>query len=210
MKKTIITAGLAAVSLAALIGGAALAQQTQPALRHAQPVTQAEFVQARVSRLTALDTNHDGAVSTDERRARAETRRAERISKRFERLDVDKDGQVSRAEFYAARAPNGERAIDRANHRGPLGGQRHGQRMARHSARPGDAQPIARHGPVVIADVQSRLTEGFIRRDTNHDGVLSREERQAERTAMRERGGEHRARQPQAATSASPSAPASE
>lgn len=218
MKKTIITTGLAAVSFAALIGGVALAQQapTGPAARQAQPVTQAAFVQTRVSRLTALDTNHDGTVSTEEMRAAAQARRAERISQRFERLDADKNGQLSRAEFDAPRARNGDRPADQTAHRGSRGGQHHGRLMGRRGGHE-VGQRIGRHGPVVIADVQTKLTENFARRDANHDGVLSPEERRAGRVAMRDNRRQHRAERmahraghPHTATSTSPSAPGSE
>jgi hypothetical protein len=229
MKKTIIAGGLAAASLAVLIGGAApapaqqtpaaTAAQTAPAARHArmearraQPVTQAEFIQARVSRLTALDTNHDGSVTPEEIRAAGQSRRAERASTRFEALDADKNGQISRAEFDAARP-------DRAAHRGQRGGEHRGQRMGRHAGGRhggegrGLGQRVSQHGPIVIADVQTKLTEGFARLDTDHDGVLSPTERQAGRAVMRERFEARRVNRQNrapAATSASPSAPASE
>jgi hypothetical protein len=45
-------------------------------------------------------------------RAGAQARRAERASTRFDRLDADKNGQISRAEFDAARPD------ERAAHRG--------------------------------------------------------------------------------------------
>jgi len=216
MKKTILAGGLVAASIAALIGGAAVAQQsptaTAPAARHArmearqtQPVTQAQFVQARVSRLTALDANHDGTVTAEERRAGAQARRAEQATRRFDRLDADKNGQISRAEFDAARP-------ERAAHRR---GEHRGQRMAhrRGGQGHGPAQRMARHGPIVIADVQTQLTERFARQDADHDGVLSPAERQAGRAAMRQRFQERRMNRQNrapAATSASPSAPASE
>lgn len=222
MKKTIIAGGLAAASLAVLVGAAAPAPQAAPqataqaapVARHArmearrtQPITQAEFIQARVSRLTALDTNHDGSVSADELRAGAQARRAQHATQRFERLDADKNGQISRAEFDAARP-------ERAAHRGPRGDHR-GPRMAhrRGGEGHGPAQRVSQHGPIVIADVQTRLTEGFVRLDTDHDGVLSPTERQAGRAVMRQRFQEHRVNRQNrapAATSASPSAPASE
>ena len=224
MKKTIIAGGLAAASLAVLVGAAAPAPQTAapattvattaPAARYArmearraQPVSQAEFVQARVSRLTALDTNHDGTVTAEEMRAAGQARRAEQATRRFDRLDADKNGQISRAEFDAARPEHGP-------HRGPRG-EHGGSRMAhrRGGEGHGPGQRVAQHGPIVIADVQTRLTEGFARLDTDHDGVLSPAERQAGRAVMRERFQERRANRQNrapAATSASPSAPASE
>lgn len=224
MKKTIIAGGLVAASIAALIGGSALAQQapvapttaaqTAPAARHArtearrtEPVSQARFVQARVGRLTALDTNHDGTVTSEEMRAGAQVRRAEHATQRFDRLDADKNGQISRAEFDAARP-------DRAAHRGPRDGEHRGPRMAhrRGGEGHGPAQRVA-HGTIVIADVQTRLTESFTRLDADHDGVLSPAERQAGRAVTRERFQDRRANRQNrapAVTSASPSATASE
>jgi hypothetical protein len=218
MKKSIIAGGLAAASIAALIGGAAMAQQsptatahTAPTPRHdrmearrAQPVTQAQFVQARVSRLTALDANHDGTVTAEEWRAGAQARRGEQATRRFDRLDADKNGQISRAEFDAARP-------ERAAHRGPRGDDRMAHRRGGQGH--GRAQHMARHDPLVIADVQTKLTEGFARLDTDHDGVLSPTERQVGRAAMRQRFQERRVNRQNrapAATSASPSASASE
>jgi len=221
MKKTIIAGGLAVASMAVLIGGAALAQttaapaphHTRPEARRAQPVSQAEFVQARVSRLTARDGNHDGTVTVEEMRAGAQARRAEQTSVRFDSLDADRNGQISRAEFDAARTEHG----DRAGHRGPRRGEHRGARMGRHGGRGGEghgpAQRVAQRDPVVIADVQAKLTARFARLDADHDGVLSPAERQAGRAATRERFQERRANhqnRARAATSASPSAPASE
>ncbi len=227
MKTTIIAGGLVAASIAALIGGAAVAQQapvaataqTAPAARHArmearraQPVTQAQFVQARVSRLTALDANHDGTVSAEELRAGAQARRAEQATRRFDRLDADKNGQISRAEFDAARPEHGARHGPRGEMRG---GEHGGRRMAHHRGGEGHgpAERVAQRGPIVIADVQTKLTEGFARLDADHDGVLSPAERQAGRAVMRQRFQERRMNRQNrapAATSASPSAPASE
>lgn len=232
MKKTIIAGGLAAASLAVLVGAAAPAPQAvapapapvaaapaqaAPVARHAraearrtQPVTQAEFVQARVSRLTALDANHDGTVTAEELRAGGQARRAEQATRRFDRLDADKNGQISRAEFDAARPEHGARAA-RGEHRGPRMGHRRGGEGRGQGHGPG--QRVAQHGPIVIADVQTKLTEGFARLDTDHDGVLSPTERQAGRAVMRQRFQERRMNRQNrapAATSASPSAPASE
>lgn len=231
MKKTHI-AGAAAVSLAALIAGAAVAQQPaapaseRSAARQARAdtdsdrrISQAEFVQARVARLTALDANGDGVVTAEEASAGFEARRAERRSALFERLDTDKDGVISRAEFEAhgERAGRGER-IGRGERAG------RGERMARgpagprgEQARPGrlraEGAGFRAGGSVNIADVRARAIETFARLDTNNDGYLSaderragaREGRQGRRAGWAARHGErHSERQ------ASPSAPGSE
>ena len=220
MKKTHIAA--AAVSLAALIAGGAIAQSaTQPAQspapRHARGdadqdgrISQAEFVEARVTRLAALDTNTDGTVTAEEAGAALQARRAEHAALRFDRLDADKDGSISRAEFDAPR--EGRAAGGRAGRpdhagrspgrhgahrmgRGPGGGSRGAERMAR--------------GPVVIAEAQAKATEAFTRLDADHDGYLTREERRAGmREHRQERRAERTARREQ--RQASPPAPASE
>lgn len=208
MRKTLVAGALAALTLAAA-GGVALAQQT-PDRPHArgmradadgdQKLSRAEFVEARVQRLSAADADRDGSVTPDEMRAAAQARRAGRAEARFDRLDADNDGAISRAEFDArreARAGQGPRA-DRA-HRG----------VGRHGAR-GEGREA--RGPVVIAEARARSEAAFARLDVDRDGYVTAAEHQAARAERRghrhERMGArhaaHRAQQP------SPSAPASE
>ena len=115
MRKSFLT-GLGAIALAALAGAATaqvpaaqaptIGAAPSPA-RHAadRPITRAQFVDARVARLTALDADRDGAVSVEERRAAIQAKRAEHANDRFAKLDADGDGSISRAEFarYLAR-----------------------------------------------------------------------------------------------------------
>lgn len=219
MRKSILAAGVAA--LAVLTAGAAIAQQQAPQPGQHRParadadrdgrISRAEFVDARVARLTALDTNRDGSVSAEERQAAGQARRAERAETRFARLDKDGSGSISREEFTAPREQRadrgdrmgrGERAgrHERRGHRaGFRGGRGHGEWGPRAEAR----------GPLTIADVQTRLTTRFDRMDTNRDGFLSAEERTAARQSMRAERQERRAER-QAARQTSPSAPASE
>ena len=207
MRKTII-AGVAAAALA----GAAAAQTAAPPPRgEARPhrlagdadrdgrVTQAEFVDGRVARLTAMDANGDGAVSREEMQAAGQARRAERADQRFARLDADSNGAVSRTEFDAGLAAHGARG-PRAERAG-RGGGRHGP------MRPG-ARDKAERGPVVIADARARLTEQFARLDANRDGMATADEQRAARRAWAEQRRERRASRP-AQQPASP-APASE
>nr|WP_316627783.1 hypothetical protein [uncultured Brevundimonas sp.] len=67
MRKTFLT-GLGAIALAVSAGAATA--QTPPAPHHARgepnrQITRAEFVDARVARLTVLDTNRDGTISVE-------------------------------------------------------------------------------------------------------------------------------------------------
>lgn len=216
MKKTYLLGGLAALTFAAA-GGVALAQQAPAGApqRHIRAdtnddgrISQAEFVQQRVQRLTAIDANRDGTVTVEERQAAMQARRAERSAARFARLDADSNGAISRSEFDSAHAARGEGARD-----GTRGDRSRGHRAGRHGNRGGDmAHQGGRHraerGPVVIAEVQTKAAEAFARIDTNNDGYVTAEEGRAARQQMREqrreRMGERRAnRQASPAPSAS-------
>jgi hypothetical protein len=57
-------------------------------------------------------------------------------------------------------------------------------------------------GPVVIAEAEARMADGFARLDANSDGFVTAEERQAARQGMREERRERRQqRRSQAAAS---------
>lgn len=143
MRKTII-AGVAATALAAMTG-VAVAQTAAPAPRagperpHRLPgdadrdgrLTQAEFVDGRVARLTAMDADGDGTVTREEMRAAFEAKRepgpvviAEaraKLMERFAVLDADHDGVATAQEMRAARASarpdDGEARRERREHR---------------------------------------------------------------------------------------------
>ncbi|MFP5296979.1 MAG: EF-hand domain-containing protein, partial [Alphaproteobacteria bacterium] len=107
---------------------------------------------------------------------------------RFDRLDADKDGAVTRAEFDAAHAARGDR--------GPRGMRgRHGG-----GARAG----MSAAGPVEIAGIESRAAAAFARLDADRDGYLTVEERRAGGRGMRAH------RRGQMAPQASPQTPSSE
>jgi len=209
MHKTLLVGGLAALALAAA-GGMAFAQQAPARGMRADTdgdsrLSRTEFVGQRVQRLTAMDADRDGSVTADERRAGMQARMAGRADARFDRLDANDDGAVSRAEFDSARENAREARADRAPrpmraHRGPARGQRG---MGRMQAR----------GPVVIADVQVRAEQAFTRLDADNDGFVTAVEGRAGRQAMREQRRERmteRRAAHQAQRQASPPAPASE
>jgi len=197
MRKTMI-AGAAAAALAA-VAGAAWAQTGSPtaspaphagAERHALRgdldrdgrVTQAEFVDSRLARLTASDADGDGVVTPEEAQASRQARRAEMADKRFARLDADSDGSISRAEFDGGHAARGER--------GPRA-ERAGRRLGR--AGPMRAGRQGERGPIAVADVRARLTEQFAKLDADRDGVVTAEEQRAARQAWGEQRRERRA-----------------
>ena len=211
MRKSTLAAG-AAVVLAALTAGVALAQQAPTRAARGDTdgdgrISRAEFVDGRVARLTAVDANRDGSVSAEERQSGIDTRRNQRVSARFETLDKNGDGSLSREEF-TAREPRGDRAqhagrggrdgMGRGGHRG--GGRGHGGERG---------QGAEARGPLVIADVSARMATQFDRMDANRDGFITADERTAARQSMRDQRGERRAER-MAHRQASPSAPASE
>jgi hypothetical protein len=188
MRKTFI-GGVAAVALA-VVAGVAMAQTPapQPGAERVRTlrgdadndgrISQAEFVDGRLARLTAADANGDGSVTREEMRTVTQARRAERTDKRFAKLDADGNGAVTRAEFDTARSERGPRR-DRAH-----GGHR-AMRVAPRGQR-------AERGPVVIADMRAKLTERFAKLDANSDGFVVADEQRAARQAHREQRRERR------------------
>ena len=215
MNKTL--GGVAAIALLTVFSGVAVAQTGGPTAPQraaqaamAQPVSQAEFVQRRVERLRAADANHDGTVTAEEMRAAGQAKRAEARNAMFDRLDANKDGSISRAEFDAPRAEGQRAGRGERGQRGPRAehaGRGHGgmHRGAQRMGRNGEGR-----GPVVIAEAEQKATATFTRLDADHNGTLTVEERragmQARRAEMREKRQERR----QAVPAASPSTPASE
>ena len=180
MKKMIVLGGVAVLAMS----GAALAQTDSDGQRgwRMDPnarVSQAEFVDRRVARLTTMDANSDGVVAREEMQAQRQARMAERRSQMFERMDVDSDGSITRAEYDAAhaqrmeqRAERGE-AGERRGGRGHRGGHRMGMRLDR------DGQGVN------IEQARQRATEQFGRMDADGDGFVTGAEMRAQHEARR-------------------------
>ncbi|AQR61009.1 hypothetical protein BZG35_04540 [Brevundimonas sp. LM2] len=204
MRKTLLAT--AAAGVLAILAGAAVAQSAYQAGPQAGPqaerpalradadadgrISRTEFVEGRVAMLTAVDANRDGSVSAEERRSGIDTRRNQQASARFDRADVDGNGSLSREEFVTLHGERGGRGG-----RGP-GGEDRGPRAARDRGE---------RGPVAIAEVQARSTAAFARMDTDGDGYLTAEERQAARGEMRKARHEHRGERRAARNAATPS-----
>lgn len=144
-------------------------------------VDQADRAAMRVKMFDKLDANRDGAISQSEfaawsppragerrmavRSSRAQetaTQTAERRSAMFTRLDTDKNGTISRAEFEARTAARAEKRD-----------KRRGDRMAA-------------AGPLTRQTFVDRALTRFDRADANRDGTVTAAERQAAREARRQ------------------------
>ena len=187
MKKMIVLGGVAVLAMS----GAALAQTDSDGQRgwRMDPnarVSQAEFVDRRVARLTTMDANSDGVVAREEMQAQRQARMAERRSQMFERMDVDSDGSITRAEYDAAHAQRMEQRAERGE-----AGERRGGRGHRGAHRMG--MRLDRDGQGVnIEQARQRATEQFARTDADGDGFVTgaemraqHEGRRAERQARR-------------------------
>lgn len=208
MRKTLLAGALAALAVAA-VGGVAMAQQAPARAPHALRadadgdgrLSQAEFVGRTVERLTAADANRDGSVAPEEMRAVIQARMAQRQDARFQRLDADSDGAISRAEFDAARSAAPRHAARAVRM------DRGAARMAHRGRR------IADRGPVSIEEARGKAEQAFARLDADHDGFVTVAERQAGVRAVRAQRREHmteRRAMRQAQRQASPQQPASE
>lgn len=189
--KRILLAGLVAGTL--MTGGQAMAQPPTDgpppgpgghplfALLDANKdgtVTRAEATAAIERHFDMMDTDHNGIVTAAERRAE----HARMAEQHFLAMDTDRNGQVSLEEFRAAR----ERM------RGPMPGGPDGA-----GAPPPPPPPIAggrgrgwadKHGPegdVTKADFTARALALFDRIDSNKDGKITAQERDAARAQMK-------------------------
>ena len=180
MKKMIVLGGVAVLAMS----GAALAQTDSDGQRgwRMDPnarVSQAEFVDRRVARLTTMDANSDGVVAREEMQARRQARMAERRSQMFERMDVDSDGSITRAEYDAAHAQRMEQRAERGE-----AGERRGGRGHRGAHRMG--MRLDRDGQGVNIDqARQRATEQFARMDADGDGFVTGAEMRAQHEARR-------------------------
>lgn len=113
---------------------------------------------------SAQDRGHEieGDITKDEMMAKAE--------ERFLKSDADGDGQITLEEIQA-------KVEGRA-----------GKHAERHFSR----QDEDGDGAITWAETRARVEARFDKMDTNSDGVLSEEEREAARDAMRERRGKRR------------------
>ncbi|KQM21390.1 EF-hand domain-containing protein [Novosphingobium sp. Leaf2] len=185
-----LTLGLSMAALAA--GGVAVAQAPAPErgdweARRDAPMTRAQ-AQAKAERMfDRLDVNHDGTLDEADRQMLRQQMR----EKIFDRLDTNHDGTISKAEFMADKGPEGHGPGMRGPDGGPdgdgppppppggpdaEGGKHHGMHGPRGF---GPGMKMMKDGPITRAAFVAEALKRFDAEDTNHDGTVTKEERQA-------------------------------
>jgi len=96
MKHRLLSTAMIASAAALLIAAGPKADLNQDG-----EVTKSEFTQAAQSKFFATDTNNDGLLSQDERKAHRQAMRENRKDRRFEKLDTNGDGLLSKDEVNA-------------------------------------------------------------------------------------------------------------
>ena len=185
---------LIGASLVALLAVPALAIQAGGDHHGAKgprgPETRAEAQAEAQKHFAMVDTNKDGAVTQAEAdAARAamkgqwQKKRGERRAEMFGKLDTDKNGQLSPAEFNAPRPDRGKGDGEHRGHmRGHRGGMMGGGMMGGDMFARLDAN---KDGKVTLAEASAKRLEMFDKADANKDGTVTPEERKAAWQAMR-------------------------
>lgn len=178
-----------ALSLATALGaGAAYAQQGTGN----GEMTRSEAQAHATEMFSRLDVNKDGKLDQADRAARQ--------TQMFDRIDTDGDGQISRAEFAAMHDRGGAKATGKTEADSRHGDRRGGRGMMWMGGMGG-----AKDGTITQAEFVAAALARFDRADTNKDGKVTREERQAAHKTMRD---ERRAKQgggtPQSGTTPAP------
>lgn len=201
MKKLLTATAIGAM----LTAGVAIAMQTEtPAAPPRKPVTKAQMLERADARFDRMDTNRDGQLDADERKAGAEAARAARAErkggemadfmagggrrgggmseKRLARIDTNGDGLISKAENRAAVEARFAR-MD-ANGDGTLAGdergrkgkwKRGGGRRAGEMSR-GVKADANGDGVITRAEFDAQSAARFAAMDANKDGKIEASE----------------------------------
>lgn len=152
----------------------------------------------KAQRFDRLDTDRNGSISQTELAARAgdragkrrmarpegapamtDAQKAERRTEMFARIDTDKNGALSRAEFDAMHAARSARGGKRAGAgAGMMAGPEH--------VGPGGRRGKAMAGPVSRQVFIDGALARFDKADANRDGTVTQAERKAARDTMRQ------------------------
>jgi Ca2+-binding EF-hand superfamily protein len=199
--KTMLFYGAAAIAL--LAGTTALAQATDAAPALQRPMadkvlTRAEL-QAKVrTHFAKADANRDNVLTSDEIGKRMGARNRRMIvmhggdrhadpAAMFDRLDSNKDGSISRAEFDAGHKVRIEKRVAIREGKAADGAQV--RRMHRGGGMGGmmmlNMADANKDGRVTLVEAESAALRHFDMMDANRDGQVTREERRQMRQQMR-------------------------
>ena len=194
---------------AALAGTAALAQTATPPAAPATPVrpmadgvmTRTEVVQKVRNHFSRFDADKDGSITSEEmgsfRGRLGKGKLAEGAEPRvmihegpmrdpgaaFDRLDVNKDGVISRDEFIKAREQRIEKRvvmrekIKEARKDGRLGAMRMHRMGGMGGARMIVMADTDKDGRITLTEAETLALQHFDQMDANRDGQVTREER---------------------------------
>jgi Ca2+-binding EF-hand superfamily protein len=191
--KTLLTATAIGAMLAA---GVAIAMQGETPAAPKTPITKAEMLARADARFDRMDTNKDGQLDANERKAGAEAARTAMAERKggemadfmpgggrggrmgermLGRIDTNGDGMISKAENRAAAEARFAR-MD-ANGDGTIGADERGKGMGKwkRGGGRGGEEGARRDGP--------RPMDGGMKADANGDGVITRAEFDAQNAA---------------------------
>jgi hypothetical protein len=192
MMKKLVIIGAAAAALVAVPGIAQIGRGADSG-----GVTRSEIPSQVRQGFLAIDRDRDGFVTQAEAnrfrtsiRGERRDRRQERRETRFERLDQNRDGTITRQEFFA-RADRGERAEQRQDRherraeRRERRTERRADRGLRFGPRTFERMDLNRDGRVSLAEATEQRLRRFDRLDADRDGRVTREERRSFRADRR-------------------------
>ena len=154
-------------------------------------ITQAEFQAAADAKFNQADTDFDGFLSQDEMKALKQQKRAQRAAKKFERQDVNGDGAITKDEMEATQSAKKDkmqaRRLERldTNQNGTIeDGEREAFKAEMQAKR---ETRKANFGSGTAGARKGKSGKHGLRdakRDTNGDGLISRDEYNAASNAL--------------------------
>jgi len=167
MKKLLLALALGSTALAGALP--AFAQTAAPARDPDRVVTREEAIARADKMFDAIDANHDGKITAEERKAARDQMRAKMQERRQARQGA---ADAAKPEGRGGR-----------HHRGGHGGKRMGMGMGGMGmGMRGDPNRV-----ITREEARQKAIERFDRMDLNHDGKITADERKAARDQMREK-----------------------
>ncbi len=162
-----LTTSLIAICLATVVSTSAYARPNhlQADTNQDGEISLTEFTAESTARFTAIDTDADGRLSEAERKSHHQLRKSQLADHRFQSLDSNGDGSISRDEFEQATTQHKPKHMKMKMARMHMKGKMHDQRQKADAN--GD-------GYIDRAEFEAHTTELFALRDANADGVLSK------------------------------------